>query len=113
MVRQFRFARVRFAAVSVIAGTMLAGGMLAISTVAACAFSQQVVTPNGNYNFDYGPLNDKAKLNDSAKTSDPNSPGLHFSIRGAETDQFGPHDFLDDNSHAGPPDASRLLGNGD
>ncbi|MGC1777803.1 MAG: hypothetical protein WBB34_07635 [Xanthobacteraceae bacterium] len=102
MIKQFRFAAV----------PLIAGAVIVITTAAASAFSQQTVTPNGNYNFNYGSVDDKAKLSESAKTPDPNSPGLHFSIGGGQTDQFGVHNF-GSNSNAVPPDYSRPLGNGD
>jgi hypothetical protein len=104
--------QLRFVAFPVLAGTMIVGAVIALMTVAASAFSQQSVTPNGNYNFNYDPLDDKAKLNESKPTSDPNSPGLHFSIGSGQTDRFGFHDMGDD-SKAAPPDYSRPLGNGD
>ena len=102
MFKQFRFA----------AAPLIAAAMIVITTAVASAFSQQTVTPNGNYNFNYGPLNDKAKLNDSTNTSDPNSPGLHFSVGGGQTSQFGFHS-LGGASNATPPDFSRPLGNGE
>jgi hypothetical protein len=107
MARQFRFA-----AVPCIAGTMLAGALIALTTTAASAFSQQTLAPNGNYDFNYGPLDDKAKLNDGKTTSDPNSQGFHFSVGGGQTDRLGFHNFGDDTKVA-PPDYSRPLGNGD
>lgn len=103
----------RFAAVLSVAGAMLAGTMIVLTTAAASAFSQQSATPNGNYNFNYGPLDDKAKLNESKTASDPNSPGLHFSIGSGQTDRFGFHDTGDASKAAAPPDYSRPLGNGD
>lgn len=102
----------QFAAVPLVAGAMLAGAMIAIATAAASAFSQQTIGPNGNYNFDYGPLDDKAKLNNSKTASDPTSPGFHFSIGSGQTDRFGFHDF-GGNRNVAPPDYSRPLGNGD
>ena len=102
MSKQFRLAAI----------PLIAGVAVVITTAAASAFSQQTVGPNGNYEFNYGPLDDKAKLNDSAKTTDPNSPGFHFSVGSGQTDRFGFHNFGDD-SKFGPPDYSRPLGNGD
>jgi hypothetical protein len=112
MIKQFRFAAVPSIAGTMIVGTMIAGAMIVVTPAAAFAFSQQTVSPNGNYDFNYGPLDDKAKLNESKAASDPNSPGLHFSIGSGQTDRFGFHDSGDD-SKAGPPDYSRPLGNGD
>lgn len=102
MIKQFRFAIV----------PLIAGTVIVITTAAASAFSQQTLTPNGNYDFNYGSPDDKAKLGESAKTPDPNSPGLHFGIGGGQTDQFGFRNF-GGNSNAAPPDYSRPLGNGD
>ena len=99
--------RCRFAAVP-----LIAGAIIVVTTAAASAFSLQTVAPNGNYDFNYGPLDDKAKLNESKPTSDPSSPGLHFSIGSGQTDRLGFHDF-DEDSKAAPPDYSRPLGNGD
>jgi hypothetical protein len=100
------FKQLRFAA-----APLIAGAIIVLMTAAASAFSQQTVTPNGNYNFDYGPLDDKAKLKDSTDKSDPNSPGFHFSIQSGQTGQFGSHGFGSGNN-APPPDYSRPLGNG-
>lgn len=102
MFKQFRFA----------AAPLIAGAIIVITTAAASAFSQQSVTPNGNYNFNYGPLDDKAKLNESTNSSDPNSPGFHLSVGSGQTSQFGFHNF-GGNGNATPPDFSRPLGNGD
>jgi hypothetical protein len=102
MFKQFRFA----------AAPLIAGTITVFTTAAASAFSQQTVTPNGNYNFNYGPLDDKTKLNESADKSDPYSPRLHFSIESGQTGQFGFHSFQD-NRNAKPPDLFRRLGNGD
>jgi hypothetical protein len=107
MVKQLRFAAV----------PVIAGAMIALTTVSVWAFSQQTVVPNDTYNFNYGVPDDKAKLGDSINKSDPNSPGLHFSIeRGQGMDRgqsapFGFHSF-GDGGNAGPSDyVSRPLGN--
>ncbi len=102
MFNQFRFA----------AASLIAGAIIAFTTVAASAFSQQTVTPNGNYNFNYGSLDDKTKLKEGTDKSDPNSSGFHFSIQSGQTGRFGFHSFQD-NNNAKPPDFSRPLGNGD
>jgi hypothetical protein len=102
MFKQFWFA----------AAPLIAAAMIVITTAVALAFSQQNVTPNGNYDFNYGSLDDKAKLNESTNASDPNSSGLHFSVGSGQTSQFGFHNF-GGNSNAKPPDFSRPLGNGD
>jgi len=96
----------RLAAVPFIAGTIIT-----LTSASVWAFSQQTLTPNGNYDFNYGPSDDKYKSGESTNKSDPNSPGLHFSIERGQTGPFGFRSFgRDDNS--GPPDFSRPLGNG-
>ncbi len=102
MSKQLRFA----------AAPLIAAGIIVFTTAAASAFSQQTLTPNGNYNFNYGPLDDKAELKDSADKSNPVSPVFHFSIQRGQTGPFGFHSFQD-NTNAKPPDFSRPLGNGD
>ncbi len=97
--------RIRLIVVPFIAGTMVA-----LTTAAAWAFSQQTL-PAGNYDFNYGSLNDKDKSNKSWDKSDPNSPGLHFSIQGGQRSPSGFRSFGSDNS-PGPPDFSRPVGNG-
>jgi hypothetical protein len=89
MVKQLRSAIVAKISVAMLAGAAIVGGMIALTTAPVWAFSQQTLTPNGNYNFDYTP-DDKTKFNDSSTTkSDPNSPGLHFSIEHGQTGPFG------------------------
>jgi len=97
------FNRLRFAAVA-----LIAGGMITLTTGCVWAFSQQTLTPNGNYNFNYGDLDDKAKLGEGANKPDSNSPGFHFSIERGQTGPFGFHSF-GGNSNAAPPDFSRPL----
>jgi hypothetical protein len=102
MFKQFRFAT----------ASLIAGGIIALTIPYALAFSQQTVAPNGNYNFNYGPLDGKTKLDESTDKSDPNSPGFHFSIENGQTRQFGFHSF-GGSSNATPPDYyARPLGNG-
>jgi hypothetical protein len=108
MVKQLRLAAV----------FLIVTATIALMTARVWAFSQQTVLPNGNYDFNYGALdNDKAKLSDSVKKSDPNSPGLHFSIQGGQTDAFGFHSLggpgFGGNHNAGPPDYYQPLGRGD
>jgi hypothetical protein len=98
--------RLRLVAVPFVAGTIIA---LTIDSV--LAFTQQTLLPNGNYDFNYGPL-DKDKSDKSTNKSDPNSPGFHFSIERGQTGPFGSRGFGSDRD-AGPPDFSRPLGNGD
>ena len=71
---------------------LIAGAMIASATGPVWAFTQQTLNPNGNYNFDYGPLDDKAKSGGSTDKSDPNSQGFHFSVQGGQqTSPFGFH----------------------
>jgi hypothetical protein len=83
MFKQFRF----------VAAPLVAGAIIVLTTAAASAFSQQTVAPNGNYDFNYGPLDGKTKSDDNTNKSDPNSSGFHFSVQGGQTDQFGFHSF--------------------
>jgi hypothetical protein len=101
MFKQFRFA----------AAPLIAGGIIVLTTAAASAFSQQTVAPNGNYNFDYGPLDGKTKFDDRTNKSDPSSPGFHFSVQGGQTGPFGLHSFGGSNDTPPEPYA-RPLGNG-
>jgi hypothetical protein len=102
MIKPFRFA----------AAPLIAGAIVVLTTAAALAFSQQMLTPNGNYDFNYGPLDDsKLKSDSNTNKSDPNSPGFHFSVGGGQTDQFGFHSFGGDNNKPPEPYA-RPLGNG-
>jgi hypothetical protein len=88
--------RLLLVAVPVIAGTTIA-----LTTTSVWAWTQQAVSPNGNYNFNYGPLDDKSKSGDSTNKSDPNSPGFHFGVQHGESGGF--HSFGSD-SHAPTPD---------
>jgi hypothetical protein len=81
-----------------VAVPVIAGVVLALTTSSVWAWTQQTVTPNGNYNFDYGPLDDKGKSGDSTNKSDPNSPGFHFGVQQGQSGQF--HSFGED---AHPP----------
>jgi hypothetical protein len=98
--------RLRLVAVPLIAGTMIA-----LTTASVWAFTQQNLAPNGNYDFNYGSLDNKDKANKNPFTSDPKSPGLHFSVEHGQTGPFGFHSF--GNDKYGPPDFSRPVGNGD
>jgi hypothetical protein len=101
MTKRMRFAVVPF----------IAGAVVALTTAAAWAFTQQTLNPNGNYNFDYGPLDGKAKSGASTDKSDPNSSGFHFSVQGGQqTSPFGFHSFGGDNPPE--PPGYRPLGNG-
>lgn len=70
-----------------VAVPFIAGTIIALSTELVWAFTQQTVTPNGNYNFNYGPSDDKNKF-DSTNKSDPNSPGFHFGVQHGELGGF-------------------------
>jgi hypothetical protein len=92
MIKQLRFAAV----------PLIAGATIALTTAPVWAFSQQTITPNGNYNFNYSNPDDKAKLGDSTNKSDPNSPGFHFSIDRGQTGSSGFHSFGDSNNTTAP-----------
>jgi hypothetical protein len=99
--------RMRFAVVP-----FIAGAVVALTTASAGAFTQQTLYPNGNYNFDYGPLDNKTKSGWSTdKSDDPNSSGFHFGIQGGtQTSPYGFHSFGGDN--VPEPPGYRPLGNG-
>ncbi len=103
------FKQLRFAVV-----LLISGAIIALTTASVWAFSQQTLTPNGNYNFNYGDPDEKAKLSESTKKSDSNNPSFHFSIERGQTGPFGFHNFhnFGDSGNATPPDYSRPLGNG-
>jgi hypothetical protein len=92
------FKQLRFAAVP-----LIAGAIITLTTASVWAFSQQTLAPNGNYNFNYGDPDDKAKLGESTNKSDPNSSGFHFYIERSQPGQFGFHG-LGDSSNTAPPD---------
>jgi hypothetical protein len=100
------FKQLRFAAVP-----LIAGAMIVLTTASVWAFSQQTLGPNGNYNFNYGDPDDKAKLGDSANKSDSNSPSFHFSIDHDQTGPLGFHSF-GGSGNATPPDYYQPHGNG-
>jgi hypothetical protein len=92
-----------------VAVPFIAGAIIALTTTSVWAWTQQTVTPNGNYDFNYGPLDGKGKSGDSTNKSDPNSPGFHFGIR---QDQSGPFHSFGGNSYAPPPEPYfRTFGN--
>jgi hypothetical protein len=98
--------RMRFAVVP-----FIAGAMVALTTAPVWAFTQQTLNPNGNYNFDYGPLDGKAKSGESTDKSDPNSPGFHFNVQGGT--QTSPYGFRSFGGDSVPePPGYRPLGNG-
>ena len=92
---------------------LIAAAIIVLTTASVWAFSQQTVTPSGNYNFNYGGLDDKSKLNDSTNKSDSNSSGFHFYMgSGGQTGPFGFHSFGNGNNNAPPDYYARPLGNG-
>ena len=93
MVKQLRFAAV----------PLITGAIIALTTASVWAFSQQTLGPNGNYNFNYGDPDDKAKFGESTNKSDSNSSGFHFYIERSQPGQFGLHGF-GDSSNTTPPD---------
>ena len=98
------------AAVPLITVSLMTGAMIASTTGPVWAFTQQTLNPNGNYNFDYGPLDGKAKSGESTNKPDPNSSGFHFSIEGGtQASPYGFHSF----GGVTPPEppGSRPLGN--
>src|ERR1700733_3886093 len=102
MVKQLRFAAV----------PLIAGAIIALTTASVWAFSQQTLGPNGNYNFNYGDPDDKAKLDESKNKSDSNSPGFHFSIQSGQQGPSGFHSFGGSGNPTTPDYYSRPLGNG-
>ena len=99
------FKQLRFAA-----GALIAGAAIALTTGSVWAFSQQTLSPNGNYNFNYSAPDDKAKLNESPNKSDSNSSGFHFNIESGQTGPFGFRSFGGRNN--APPDYYQPHGNG-
>jgi hypothetical protein len=89
----------------------IAGAIIALSTASGWAFTQETLNPNGNYNFNYGPLDNKSKFNDSTNKSDSNGPSFHFSIDHGQSGYSGFHSFGSDNSKPPEPYA-QPLGNG-
>jgi hypothetical protein len=71
-----------------VAVPFVAGAIIALTPDSAWAWTQQTVAPNGNYNFNYGPLDDKSKSGNSANKSDPNSPGFHFGVQNGQSSGF-------------------------
>ena len=101
------FEQLRFAAVPLIAGTIVV-----LTTASVWAFSQQTLGPGGNYNFNYGDPDDKAKLGDSTNKSDSNSPQFRFNIERGQSEPFGFHSFGGSSNEKAPDYYSRPLGNG-
>jgi hypothetical protein len=99
--------RMRFAVVP-----LVAGAIVALATASAWAFTQETLYPNGNYNFNFGPLDDKGKSSGfTSKSDDSNGPGWHFNVQGGNQSGSGFRSF---NSNDDKPDVpgSRPIGNG-
>ena len=99
-----RFVRLRFATIPIIAAAVIAS-----TTASGWAFSQQMLGPgdNGNYNFNYSDPAHQAATSQSTPPSDPNSQGFHFSVEGGQTGPFngfqsGSHSF----NNSGDPTSS-------
>jgi len=101
------FKQLRFATVP-----LIAGAIIVLTTASVWAFSQQTLGPNGNYNFNYGDPDDKARLGGSTNKSDSISPRFHFSIERDQTGPFGFHSFGGGSNATAPDYYSRPLGNG-
>ncbi len=98
--------RMRFVVVPVVAGAMVA-----LATASAWAFTQETLYPNGNYNFNFGPLDGKGTSSGFAtKPDDPNSPGWHFNVQGGNQSGSGFRSFGGDDKPEVP--GTRPLGNG-
>jgi hypothetical protein len=99
--------QLRFAAVA-----LIAAAIIVLTPAAGWAFSQQTLVPNGNYDFNYGPPDDKAKLGESTTKPDSNSPGFHFSIESGQSGPSGFHSFGESNNPKFPDYFPRPLGSG-
>jgi hypothetical protein len=102
MLKQLRFAAV----------ALISGATIVLATTSVRAFSQQTVSPNGNYNFNYSDPDNKAKLGESTNKYDSNGPSFHFNIEHGQTGPFGLHGF-GDSDNTKPPDYYTPHGNGD
>jgi hypothetical protein len=89
-----RFVRLRFAAVA-----MIAAAIIASTTAPGWAFTQQMLAPggNGNYNFNYSDPDHPGTGGQNALPSDPNSPGFHFGI---DQGQSGPFSGFQSGNHS-------------
>jgi hypothetical protein len=72
---------IRFTSLQWSVTPMVAAAIIASTTAPGWAFSQQMLGPgeNGNYNFNYSDPDHQAATSQSTRP-DPNSPGFHFSI---------------------------------
>ncbi len=98
MIIMVRFLRLRFAAAS-----MIAAAIIASTTASGWAFSQQMLSPgaNGNYNFNYSDPDHQTTTGQSTPPSESNSPGFHFSVEQGQTGPF-----------SGFQNSNRSFGNG-
>jgi hypothetical protein len=73
---------VRFIPLQWSAAAMIAAAIIASTTAPGWAFTQQMLQPgqNGNYNFNYSGPDNQAATGQSTPT-DPNSPGFHLNIQ--------------------------------
>jgi hypothetical protein len=93
--------RAMFKRLWLVAVPFVAGAMIALTTGPVRAWTQQTAAPNGNYDFNYGPTDDKYKSGDSTNKSDPNSPGFHFGVH--QDDAAGFRSFGSSGSANAPP----------
>jgi hypothetical protein len=94
-----------------VVASFIAGVTIALTTTSVWAWTQQTVTPNGNYDFNYGPLDDKNKSDESTNKSDPNanSPGFHFSFGQGQSGEL--HSFGGGNNARIPDPYFHTFGN--
>lgn len=114
MIIMIRFVRLRFATIP-----MIAAAIIGSTTAPGWAFTQQILGPggNGNYNFNYSDPDHQGISGQSTLPSDPNSPGLHFSIEQGQTGPFsgfqsGNHAFDNRNDPTDPRYYIQPSGNG-
>ena len=94
-----------------VAVPFVVGTIIALTTDPVWAWTQQNATPNanGNYNFNYGPTDDKYKPGDSTNKSDANSPGFHFNVGHGDSNGF--RSFGGSNNTTAPSPYFRAFGN--
>jgi hypothetical protein len=108
-----RFVGLRFATIP-----MIAAAAIGSTTASAWAFSQQMLGPtgDGNYNFNYSDPAHPA-TSQSTPPSDSSVPGFHLSIEHGQTGPFSgfqsDNHLFDNSGKSMAPDYSRPLGNGD
>jgi hypothetical protein len=108
-----QFIRLRYATIP-----MIAAAAIGLTTASAWAFSQQILTPagDGNYNFNYTDPS-HPRPGSQSTPSDPNGSGFHFSVESGQTGPFSgfrsDNHFFDNSDKSPAPDYSRPIGNGD